>query len=301
VAKRIGAGAAFQDALRTIITTTKEPLPAVEGQSAPSVAESPLIMIGHSMGALMLESGLLYLLEDDCRPLLRPLKASTVGAVRLEGEQGLVWFPDLILALNSAANSGIAKRIQKALARHRLEKTASSSTGRIQFAPPIMISVTSTGDTDTRNTWRLAQGVFAPWRRTDGHDASLFTHDFVLTQAVSVCNKRPNVPDFGQNWHCLRIPCPAIGIRPKIPVDLPASERKSVKIQEVPHARYTITPRGDENERRLMWVFQVPRDVIKDHNDIFNSKARSLILALIQISGAVASLAEDWGESFEPE
>ncbi len=50
-----------------------------------------------------------------------------------------------------------------------------------------------------------------------------------------------------------------------------------------------------------MWVFQVPPEVIKDHNDIFNTKARSLILALIQISGAVASLAEDWGASFEPE
>jgi hypothetical protein len=50
-----------------------------------------------------------------------------------------------------------------------------------------------------------------------------------------------------------------------------------------------------------MWIFQVPPEVIKDHNDIFNSKARSLILALIQISGAVASLAEDWAHSFEPE
>jgi hypothetical protein len=50
-----------------------------------------------------------------------------------------------------------------------------------------------------------------------------------------------------------------------------------------------------------MWVFQVGPKVIKDHNDIFNSKARSLILSLIQISGAVASLAKDWADSFEPE
>ena len=52
--KCIGAGGAFQDALRTIITTTKEPLPPTPGQPVPS-GESPLIMIGHSMGALMLE------------------------------------------------------------------------------------------------------------------------------------------------------------------------------------------------------------------------------------------------------
>lgn len=299
VAERIGAGAAFQDALRTIITTTKEPLPAMAGQPTPSAAESPLVMIGHSMGALMLESGLLALLEDG--RLARPAQTSTVGAVRLEGRQGLVWFPDLILALNSAANSRIAKSILEALTRHGLEKTASSSTGSIKFAPPIMMSVTSAGDTITRDVWRAAQLVFALGRKTDGHDASLFTHDFALTQAESVCNKQEDVRDFGQNWHCLRIPSPAIGMRPAIPVDLPTRDRQGVTEQQVPHARYTIAPRGDLNERRLMWVFQVPPEVIKDHNDIFNTKARSLILALIQISGAVASLAEDWGDSFEPE
>jgi hypothetical protein len=46
-------------------------------------------------------------------------------------------------------------------------------------------------------------------------------------------------------------------------------------------------------------VFQVPPEIIKDHNDIFNSKARSLVLGLIQISGAVASLAENWQDTFE--
>ena len=69
----------------------------------------------------------------------------------------------------------------------------------------------------------------------------------------------------------------------------------------VRHDRYTITPRVSPDERRLMWVFQVPGEIIGDHNDIFNSRARSLTLALIQISGAVASLAEDWAHSFEPE
>jgi hypothetical protein len=249
----------------------------------------------------MLESGLLALLEDEQRLPVRGAQAATVGAARLQGPQGLLWFPDLVLALNSAANSKIAASIQEALAWHQLEKTASSSTGAISFAPPVMMSVTSTGDTDTRDMWRAAQGVFAPWRKTDGHDPSLFTHDFVLTQAQSNCIKKADVPDFGQNWHCLRAPTPAIGMTPAIPVDLPTRDRNGVQELQVPHARYTITPRGDARERHLIWVFQVPPEIIKDHNDIFNSTARSLTLALIQISGAVASLAEDWGDSFEPE
>lgn len=125
-----------------------------------------------------------------------------------------------------------------------MRKPASSSTGKIRFAPPIMMSVTSTGDTDTRDMWRAAQTIFAPWRKTDGHDAALFTHDFVLTKAQSVCSKRPNVPDFGQNWHCLRMPSPAIGIRPAIPLDLPTRDRKGVQEQQVPHARSLLSKLG---------------------------------------------------------
>jgi hypothetical protein len=42
----------------------------------------------------------------------------------------------------------------------------------------------------------------------------------------------------------------------------------------------------------------VPRTVMHGHNDIFNSRATSLILAIIQISGAVISLAKRW-DSYE--
>jgi hypothetical protein len=293
VAQRIGAEEAFQDTLRSIITTTKGPLPGANG------TESPLIMIGHSMGALMLESGLLALLQDKSRPLISRPSQINSGAVQLKGSQGLVSFPDLILALNSAADSSVAKGILQAFERHKLEKVATG--GDISFSPPIMISVTSTGDIATRDIWRLAQGVYAPWRRTDGHDEALITHDFVHTAADSPCVKQPDVRDFGQNWHCLRRPSPLNSASPAIPIDLPVRERTGVKDELVPHTRYTITPRVMTTDARLMWVFQVPPAIMKDHNDIFNSKARSLTLALIQISGAVASLAADWAHSFEPE
>jgi hypothetical protein len=299
VAERIGAGTAFRDALRSIITSTKEPIMVTDGQSSTLRSESPLIMIGHSMGALMLESGFLALLEDEQQPLIRLIQPMNAGAVQLKSSQGPVSFPDLILALNSAADSRIAKTIKEALEWHKIEKVAAA--GEISFSPPIMISVTSTGDIDTRDIWRLAQGVFAPWRKTDGHDDSLITHDFIKTASNAMCVKQPGFRDFGQNWHCLRRPNPLTGATPAIPVDLPVRERDNVADEVVPHARYTITPRVDTNQPQLMWIFQVPPEIIKDHNDIFESKPRSLILALIQISGAVASLAEDWAHSFEPE
>jgi hypothetical protein len=43
----------------------------------------------------------------------------------------------------------------------------------------------------------------------------------------------------------------------------------------------------------------LPSELVKDHNDIFNSRASSLLLALMQISGAVGSLAPNWESSFE--
>lgn len=133
VAQRIGATPAFQETLRSIITTTKELIPVAGGDPGVARADSPLIMIGHSMGALMLESGLLALLQDEQQPLIRRAPMNT-GAVQIKSSQGPVSFPDLILALNSAADSRITKSIQEAFERHQLEKVAAG--GDISFSPP---------------------------------------------------------------------------------------------------------------------------------------------------------------------
>jgi hypothetical protein len=55
------------------------------------------------------------------------------------------------------------------------------------------------------------------------------------------------------------------------------------------------------DQEHLAWVFQVPPEISKEHNEIFNYRARLLILALLQVSGSILSLAEKWPDSFEPE
>jgi hypothetical protein len=296
VAERIGAGTAFETTLRRLITATKD------GTLSGNHAASPLVMIGHSMGALMLESGLLAILTSS-QPLILQSSAPR-GTVILTSEQGPVSFPDLILALNSAADSRIAKSIRDALQARKLEKTASGTTPAgvaVRYSPPILMSVTSQGDTATRDWWPRAKRLYGGSGRTDGHDTALFTHDFTKTVPASICRKLPGFRDFGQNWHCLRTPRPPVGAMPSISVDLPVRERTGPADDQVPHARYTLSPRGSGSAPSLLWVFQVPVDVIEEHNEIFTSKARSLTLALIQVSGAVASLAGEWAESFEPE
>ena len=77
--------------------------------------------------------------------------------------------------------------------------------------------------------------------------------------------------------------------------------RKRERDVEDQHERYELCPLGEGTSDHLAWVFQVPEEIINDHNDIFNFKSTLLVLALIQISGATMSLAEDWSRNFEPE
>jgi hypothetical protein len=166
----------------------------------------------------------------------------------------------------------------------------------VRYSPPLLISTTSTADWYT--TWPWAAGMFDLTRTTDGHDASLFTHSFKVVQPlVATCRAKPG-PDFGQNWHCLRMPEPPDSATPRIGIDLPTRERVNREL-DVPHARYSLEPIGNTNSAHLAWVFQTPPALIADHNDIFNSRAMSLILAFLQMSGGVASLARDWEDTFD--
>jgi hypothetical protein len=292
VAEKIGGSMQFRESIRRIVNSTKGPMTDSEEQLSAFRPESPLVMIGHSMGALMLQSAFAALLEDQQQPLQPERPRQSARAVEIRSGGALVSFPDIVLSLNSAADSTIAKRIVEALNRRGMTKQAAA--GDLCYSPPLLMSVTSTGDTDTRDVWSIAK--FG--RTTDGHDSSLFTHALAYGAQVT-CNPRGAL-DLGQNWHCLRRPQPPVAATPAIPIDLPVRERKGLDDLAVPHARYMIIPKGSIDEPHLMWVFQVPPEIIKDHNDIFNSRARSLVLALIQVSGAVASIAESWEESFEP-
>ncbi|MBL8527471.1 MAG: hypothetical protein JNL68_07285 [Burkholderiales bacterium] len=108
------------------------------------------------------------------------------------------------------------------------------------------------------------------------------------------------VPDFGQSWHCIHEPRPPRAATPSILVDLPTRERTDLNDRNVEHVQYELAPQRGEWVPCVQWIFQVPEEVIAEHNEIFQPTPRALILALIQISGAVASLARDWDDTFVP-
>jgi pimeloyl-ACP methyl ester carboxylesterase len=267
--------------LKTIIARTKEPTGSpVPGQ---------LVLVGHSMGGLIVESGLRRLIEG--HDLLQAGQVAGPLPVTIHIANQPVVFPDAVLSLNSAADSRICRAIDRLLEAMDVRKTADSPV--VSYAPPLLISATSTADRATGVAWRAAR----PWRRTTGHDHALLTHDFRGEEGTVEAKPCPG-PDFGQNFHVLRPPDPDHSQTPRMRVDLPVRDRTGIN-DRPPHRRYRLDPRGSVDQACRIWNFQLPPELVKDHNDIFNSRASSLLLALMQISGTVGSLAPDWESSFE--
>lgn len=283
-AERIGAGEDLRNAIQAITSRTKA--------SIPYGGPGQLILIGHSMGGLMLESALLALIKVANGDMLQSLPEEPANPISIRIGADRVIFPDAVITLNSAADSQIARRIKSTLAKRNVSKQA-SGVG-VKYNPPLAIAVTSTADEATGVWWPRAK----PGRSTVGHDATLFTHTLTSDTTTASYKPRLDMLDFGQNYHLLRYPEPSFSATPTMVVDLPVRERKG--INDWPeHRRYRLKPKGENYQPELFWNFQVSPELISDHNDIFNSRSGSMILALIQMSGAVASLAQDWDDGFE--
>jgi hypothetical protein len=284
VASKVGKGADIRDTVRKIIFATKN--------TAAGQEPSQLVMVGHSMGALVLESVFLSMLMEADSTLDLPVSSRDAKAVQTYKNTTAVAFPDLLLAVNSAADSEILRKISEQLRKQNITKRASGDG--MAYSPPLLISVTSSADSDTGRLWRIARFGGS----TDGHDKSLLTHTFRLTDQLVHCRPRNEV-DFGQSWHCLRRPNPSDVASPEFAIDLPARERHGRDDRNVEHIRYLLTPIGDRAVARPVWVFQLPPQIVADHNDIFDYRSNTLLLPLMQISGAVMSLARGWQDSFE--
>ena len=301
-AKAIGDGKHIQKAIASIVEHTKSSRKRSGRTEAPV---GPLVVAGHSMGAHIVASAFRSLLRDVPERLTRKSDSKVASEVQVTRDGEPTVFPDLLLLLNSAADSRIAKEIMDMLKAQKMRKTFRTK-GNVRFLAPLLISLTSTHDWATGKLWKLAN---PPLRKTDGHDSSLFTHAFGVEKASVECVAMGMdwaVRSFGQPWHCLCRPKPMGADWPTFHVDLPQrarlNEDRSAGAQ---HTRYHLTPIVKNGRPAApggdhpFWVFQVPREISADHNDIFNFRSSLLILALMQMSGAVVSLAKRLDDVFE--
>ena len=298
---------AIRHALARIQEHTKRTIEAASG-----LDPSPLIFIGHSMGALILERALLTLLRDDAGSLIGDRGSGPVeareGVMTSQGGRPID-FPDLVMLLNSAAGSDLAREMGEELAERGIRREV--NLGRVAYRAPLVISATSSKDLATRVAWRFAN---RPWRKAEGHDPRLRTHDLVWTGVARRCAPKPLdglAKSFGQSWHCLRCPVATASGLQCFPIDLPTRTPLGEDLAtalNAQHTRCVLTPVQRAAVGRIagpgggsLWMVRLPGEVSSGHNDIFNSRASLLILAMMQISGAIVSLAGKLEEVFEAE
>ncbi len=280
-AQRIGNGSAIKNAIQEIVATTKEP-------SGNDELGSPVILAGHSMGALIFQTAYSSLLATGGVGPRVASPAEQRRCVRVhEGDQ-VVAFPDLVLLLNSATDSQITSGIIKQLKERKLSKTV--ACGGILFRAPLFISASSKKD-------RATAILYPAWTggKTDGNDVELINYELARTGNFK-CEAIKGVPDNDQSWHCLRQPAITNDQVVSINIDLPQAKDPRHEC----HVRYQFARLAAKSDYVPFWVFQVPGELVEDHGDIFNGRARLLIMALVQLSGATMSVHENYGVMFEP-
>jgi len=287
-AERTGQGDALSETLVELTSACKTDIYG-------SVS-APLILVGHSMGAFILQSTFRELLEHPGNPLVVPSHRGNAAITISTTDHPAISAPDLLLSLNSAAEAGVAKDIIQTMRVQGWEKRFEPSGAGINVAPynpPLLVSVTSSKDRATNWIWRAGHLFQKP--STDGHDPQLATHNFARSGARADC-QAADYPDFNQPWHCLHKDARHGNPTPRFRLDLPDHDRSS--FDQLTHTAYDLIP-IDPDTPAPFWLFQVPGDVVRDHSDVFNYKAASFTLALIQISGVLASAAGDgWGANF---
>ena len=249
---------------------------------------SKCVVIGHSFGALVLEKAMAQamagsLLAQDVQSRGQPVNAPA----------------DLILLVNSAAESIYAKELKDMFARTRHRGTVSADR-------PLLISMTSKSDTATKAYFPL--GTFLPnlfahrryhWDKkydnashevdqheyltqTPGHNLHLWSHDTVRADspegASSVAllsredgdateSSTPRNPAFEENLQHPRGLTFATSDRAN-----PAQLKwwRMVKVGENPTTPY--------------WVIHVPDEIISGHAPIFTPEGRAMMAALFRIT-----------------
>lgn len=227
------------------------------------------VVIGHSFGGMIVE-----------RALMQALVRHTIN----HGEE-IVPLADLVILVNPASQSMHAKNMLSILKRNRLKFYRETQEGEKHEAP-LIVSITSTGDTATGSIYPFALGLkgwtkkfrqYGPtdccpiptqklfYKQTAGHNRALHSH--VVTtgepiEAGSMDEARINLqesinPDTGE----MRYSFPG--------------QEYMFTIERLPWV-YNNTP---------YWIMSVPPELIASHSDIFTYNTMQIIRALLRMSG----------------
>ena len=255
--QRVASVSTTEAILRVMNTAKKNP-------------QSVGIVIGHSFGGMIVESAL----------------SQAVVGYTLNSRSEMKPSADMVILVNPASQSMQAKSMVSMLKRNRLKFYREDSEGNRREAP-LIVSVTSTGDTATGHLYPLALSMkgwskkFREYELTDcspapeqkqfytktaGHNPVLFSHVITTTgsiEAGSVDDSQMVLelsvdPKTGENRYTF------------------PGQENLFTIQQLPLS-YNDTP---------YWIMPAPPELIRDHSEIFTYNTVQMIRALMHLSGA---------------
>lgn len=214
-----------------------------------------VIFIGHSFGGRVLE---------------KALAQALVGQTAEDSGAQATLPADLTLLINPASEAITARRLKLAL-----QNWSQPS--------PAIISVTSVGDTDTSTWWSLGMNaaLLAKSRSYRAYDDKSHQKDYVVKtaghspilldrQIARLDPQPPPVDEDATKWnfqHATK--------------DQFRSANTWWRIQDAPPSPAPFIM--NDNLARGYWVVSAPKEIIRDHNDIFNDSAIELFSALLKI------------------
>ena len=252
------------------------------------------ILVGHSFGALVLE-----------KAMAQALAAKVISE---DGSNGNTFSApaDFVVLLNSAGESIYAKEMTDMLRRRQTKP--GGGVDEISARHPLIVSITSTADWATGMIFPIgtrlsnATGTFRQYdwddkygtgsqhvsqreyfTRTPGHNDRLISHAAVVTEGTA------KLPAYQYTDTCSTAMLDAFRRNLSEPLTGPNGEVRFVTVPaKGEQTVWKLEPRMDDKFQTPYWIISVPKEIMRDHGDIFNENALALMARLFRVSNPTA-------------
>jgi hypothetical protein len=252
---------------------------------------SRTILIGHSFGALLLE-----------KAIGQAIAAKMISENGNTG--GRFTAPaDFVVLLNSAAESIYAKEMIDML-RRRKPASTNSVVDEISAKHPLIVSITSKADWATRVLFPIGtqlsnvRGTFRKYEwdtmygesshnvaqkeyftRTPGHNERLVSYEALPASGS------PARPTYQDTEVCSHEMLDAFRRNLNEPLTGPNGAIKFSTIAATgEETQWELKPTIPDSLQTPYWIIKVPKEIIRDHSDIFNENALAMMARLFRVS-----------------
>jgi hypothetical protein len=258
--------------------------------AARTAERSRTILIGHSFGALLLE-----------KAMAQALAAKVISEDGTTG--GKFTAPaDFVVLLNSAAESIYAKEMID-MFRRRKPAHSSQDASEISAKRPLIVSITSTGDWATGILFPIGTGlsnVTGMFRKYEwdtlygqsGHNVSqrnYFTqtpghNDLLISYDAQPVKGLPKTPRYEDKEECSPEMLGALKRNLNNPPTDPNGRIRFATVASTgEETDWELQPRIPDDLQTPYWIIKVPKEIIRDHSDIFNENALAITARLFRL------------------